>query len=44
VIDWKENEREWEYALPQVSAAEYKVSYYITSMQGISEVLGVVLI
>lgn len=26
VIDWKENEREWKYALPQVSNAEYKDS------------------
>jgi hypothetical protein len=27
-MDWKENEREWKYALPQVSDAEYKVSCY----------------
>jgi hypothetical protein len=28
VIDWKENEREWKYVLPQVSSADYKVSCY----------------
>jgi hypothetical protein len=28
VRDWKENEREWKYALPQVSSADYKVRCY----------------
>jgi hypothetical protein len=29
VIDWKDNEREWKFALPQGCNAECKVSHYV---------------
>lgn len=29
VIDWKDNEREWKFALPQDSNTEYKVSHCV---------------